>query len=61
LREEGLSGLAAGGTGAKDASAGRPVLLPELEELDYETELMREIPFPIGPTVQGQGFWFRRK
>lgn len=33
---------------------------PELKELDYEQELMTGIPFPIGPTVQGQGFWFRR-
>ena len=33
---------------------------PELKELKYETELMTGIPLPIGPTVQGQGFWFRR-
>jgi SAM-dependent methyltransferase len=33
---------------------------PELNELKYETELMTGIPLPIGPTVLGQGFWFRR-
>lgn len=33
---------------------------PELKELKYEHELMTGIPLPIGPTVQGQGFWFRR-
>ncbi len=33
---------------------------PELTEYKYETELMTGIPLPIGPTVQGQGFWFRR-
>lgn len=33
---------------------------PELVEHKYEQELMTGIPFPIGPTVQGQGFWFRR-
>jgi SAM-dependent methyltransferase len=33
---------------------------PEVKELKYEQELMTGIPFPIGPTVQGQGFWFRR-
>ncbi|HSF16088.1 MAG TPA: class I SAM-dependent methyltransferase [Vicinamibacteria bacterium] len=34
---------------------------PELEELKYEQQLLTGIPFPIGRTVQGQGFWFRRK
>jgi len=33
---------------------------PELRELKYEHELMKGIPLPIGPTVQGQGFWFQR-
>jgi SAM-dependent methyltransferase len=33
---------------------------PELVEHKYEQELMTEIALPIGPTVQGQGFWFRR-
>jgi SAM-dependent methyltransferase len=33
---------------------------PELKELKHEQELMRGIPLPIGPTVQGQGFWFQR-
>lgn len=32
---------------------------PELKEFKYEHEVMTGIP-PIGPTVQGQGFWFRR-
>jgi SAM-dependent methyltransferase len=34
---------------------------PELKELKYEQVLMTGIPLPIGPTVQGQGFWFRRR
>ena len=34
---------------------------PELTELDYEQELMTGIPFPIGPTVQGQCLWFQRQ
>lgn len=33
---------------------------PELKELDYEQVTLREVPLPIGPSVQGQGFWFRR-
>jgi SAM-dependent methyltransferase len=33
---------------------------PELNEVKYEQVLMTGIPLPIGPTVQGQGFWFRR-
>jgi SAM-dependent methyltransferase len=32
---------------------------PELKELKYESELMTGIPLPIGPSVQGQGFWFQ--
>ncbi|HXV61430.1 MAG TPA: hypothetical protein VEK15_12090, partial [Vicinamibacteria bacterium] len=34
---------------------------PALEELKYVKQLITGIPLPIGPTVQGQGFWFRRK
>ncbi len=33
---------------------------PALTEYKYEQQLMTGIPLPIGPTVQGQGFWFRR-
>ncbi len=32
----------------------------DLKEHKYETMLMTGIALPIGPTVQGQGFWFRR-
>jgi SAM-dependent methyltransferase len=33
---------------------------PELREHKYEQELLKGIALPIGPTVQGQGFWFKR-
>lgn len=33
---------------------------PELSELEFEEELMTGIGLPIGPTVLGQGFRFRR-
>jgi SAM-dependent methyltransferase len=32
---------------------------PELTEHKYEQQLLTGIALPIGPTVQGQGFWFR--
>jgi SAM-dependent methyltransferase len=33
----------------------------ELKEIDFEQEVITGVPFPIGPTVLGQGFWFRRE
>lgn len=33
---------------------------PELEEIRYQQELMKDIPMPFGPTILGMGFWFRR-
>jgi cyclopropane fatty-acyl-phospholipid synthase-like methyltransferase len=33
---------------------------PELQEEVYEQQLMTGIPLPIGPTVLGQSFWFKR-
>jgi SAM-dependent methyltransferase len=33
---------------------------PEFQEKAYDQELMTGIPFPIGPKVLGQSFWFRR-
>lgn len=33
---------------------------PELEEVAYHQELMEGIPLPIGPSVLGQSFRFRR-
>jgi SAM-dependent methyltransferase len=32
---------------------------PELKLVDYEQQVF-ETPLPIGPTVLGQGFWFKR-
>ena len=34
---------------------------PEFEEVDYSSELMKNIPLPFGPTVLGQSFWFVRR
>lgn len=33
---------------------------PEMREKAYEQELMTGIPFPIGPTIMTQSFWFQR-
>ena len=36
------------------------LLAPELEVIKHEQSEMA-VPLPIGPTVQGHSFWFRRK
>jgi SAM-dependent methyltransferase len=36
------------------------LLGPELEIVDYEEQLMTDVPMPFGPTVKAMGFWLRR-